>query len=468
MGLPEELRVNAFVDDQPVAASELADQISSYLYGKIYTPPEDMGVGGIDAPAPSDPKNWQDPNVGWGLILPENPNLGNAAKARAEDAPPPIQELVMKRGSAPVFRYDSKADHIGSLRRYYPDGSQDPQLVGSASGVGKGRLPRYLLIYATPDEIPWSVQFRLNHMAFVGRLDLEGEALENYVTALLDDWGGAPAKLNHAVIWAVDHGGNDITVLMRRAIAEKLHAEMSGPMAGGCEYIDGSQQGGATQAALIAKLVDKKPGLIVTTSHGMTGPLNDAAKMRSQMGLPVDSNYKLLDIDALTANWSPGGAIWYAHACCSAGNSAESRLADLMKPGSEVGKLLRGLANSGSSMAPLPRKLLGEKQPLRAFIGQVEPTFDWTLQHNRTNQILTKSTRDALFSRLYQPYPVGYALDELHRQSTKLKALQVEALLMNNEGIDNDDELLAFQLTAYDRESLVVLGDPVAAFPADE
>ncbi len=115
-------------------------------------------------------------------------------------------------------------------------------------------------------------------------------------------------------------------------------------------------------------------------------------------------------------------------------------------------------------MAPLPEALLGAPSPLRAFVGHVEPTFDWTLQHPRTGQILTNSTRRALYDRLYQPYPIGYALDELRRQATQLKAFLTAA--KGRVGKDGaKEELLALQLTASDRESLVILGDPTAVLP---
>jgi hypothetical protein len=37
-------------------------------------------------------------------------------------------------------------------------------------------------------------------------------------------------------------------------------------------------------------------------------------------------------------------------------------------------------ATAGARISPLPRALLGAEKPLRAFVGHVEPTFDWTLR----------------------------------------------------------------------------------------
>ena len=55
-----------------------------------------------------------------------------------------------------------------------------------------------------------------------GASDLTGEALSNYITALLNDWKDAQAKADHPVTWAVDKGPDDITHLMRYLIAEPI------------------------------------------------------------------------------------------------------------------------------------------------------------------------------------------------------------------------------------------------------
>ncbi len=293
-----------------------------------------------------------------------------------------------------------------------------------------GKLPRYLLIYGTPKEVPWQLQYALGHIAFTGRIDLTGAALENYVTALCNDWDGATAQPSKAVVWATFHGGSDITALMLGSIASKVYEDLRedddiGPDGALC--INGSVAD-ATHDTLQSALGEKHPGLVVTTSHGSTGPLDNAEVLRNDLGKLVDNDGALLNIDELLAAWQPGGAIWYAHACCSAGTSAKSAYEGVLEPGSAIDELLQGLTLAGDVTAPLPKALLGAPQPLRAFVGHVEPTFDWTLRSATTGQILTTSTRQALYRRLYQPLPIGLALDELHRQATQLHALHNAAV----------------------------------------
>jgi serine/threonine protein kinase len=80
----------------------------------------------------------------------------------------------------------------------------------------------------------------LNPVRFVGRLDLTGDSLANYVAALLNNWKDSASSYASPVVWAVDHGGGDITTLMRDQVAapifEALAADNEMPSA---TFIDG-------------------------------------------------------------------------------------------------------------------------------------------------------------------------------------------------------------------------------------
>lgn len=111
-------------------------------------------------------------------------------------------------------------------------------------------------------------------------------------------------------------------------------------------------------------------------------------------------------------------------------------------------------------VAPLPESLLGESEPLRAVIGHVEPTFDWTLQQPITRQFTTAPITTALYDEVYQPSPVGLAMSAVYGTLG---------------GICADDDRLAGGLSkanmlhrllvARDVQSMVILGDPTAVLP---
>lgn len=455
--LPDSLQINAWTDD----ASNRADPSATLAMGLLSRPLALTDMRML-APVPIDSRNWRDPRVGWGIVLPDVAGLAAAELARADDAPEPLRSLLADRAGT-VLRY--RGDRApGMVRRYYDDGSAPQDVLVSAQnfGTGRGQVPRYLLIYATPEVIPWSFQFEVQQTCFAGRLDLEGDALERYVEALRNDWGGSQSERLNSLIWAVDHDTVDITHLMRNAIARPLSERIrqDDEFRPGARFIDGID-GSATREALKTALVENRPRFVATTSHGATGPLDDVPRMRADLGLLVDSERQRLDPADLLNGWQPDGAVWYAHACCSAGALRQTAFTGLVREGSDVERILQGVAACGEMMSPLPRALLSAARPLRAFIGHVEPTFDWSVRHNRTGQFLTQPLLDALYQRLFAGEPVGMALDSCRRLASDLLNVALGDERRNLAAADGSPgDILAIQLMAKDWRALVVLGDP--------
>jgi hypothetical protein len=418
------------------------------------------------APAVMDLAQWTDPRVGWGVILPERTDMSGAEKAAGADAPEPIRNLLQARAPAPVLRWDSNLQN-GTLRRYDAAGTASEPSLSGARGIAQYAIPHYLLVVATPEEIPWGVQYRLQSDAFVGRLDLDPEGLANYVDALLGNWDAAGVDPRRPVVWAVDHGYPDITRLMRKVVAERLYDRLAND--GEFEMNSGLvTDGQATVEGLRQALANRRPAFVVTSSHGATMPLEDPSAMKTQLGLPVDHDRALLTPGFLLADLSTHGAIWYAHACCSAGGDARSRFEGLVGSDSSLGRTLGAIARTGACSAPLPRALLGAPKPLRAFIGHVEPTFDWTLRSPVTGEVISHHIVDALYGQLHLAHrpPVGLAMAAYFKQ--------VGGYLQDyTNTIDDIDNHVAgageaarrAKLIAYDRLAMVLLGDPTVCLP---
>jgi CHAT domain len=333
--LPPTLQANAW-SGEPVAGG-VADATGWSLGGGPLWKP----VTPMRPERAPDPADFTDVRVGWGLVLPDRPHLPEADRAGADDAPPALQALLDARApAARVFRYvPGPATGALSLRDYAA--GKDVAISGSPEGIGDGKLPKFLLLYGGPDVLPWGLQYQLNAGRHVGRLDVTGSALDNYVHALID---GFPASRYDApVVWSVDLG--DITEIMRTHIGAKLAARLCAdaemPHA---RFVDGAAST-ATIAELQAALVANTRSFAATTSHGMTGPLDEPDRMAATLGLPVDRLHALLDPEALLAQRQPAGTIWYAHACGSAGADASTAFAGLVAADSTVDKVLRGLAS---------------------------------------------------------------------------------------------------------------------------
>ncbi len=457
---PQQLRINAYVGGASGAWGVVPEEAKRWPLRNA--PPALRAF--LKPAAPADPRKWQHETVGWGIVAAEPPGAAANELAAGTDLPEPIQQLRKDRGGAPVLRFRKGWEHRFRLLRNYAAGV-DLAIGQSPPGVGRESIPRYLLIYGSPEDVPWELQYVLNAHYSVGRVHLAGEQLENYVAALRSGWKDSAADTKRAVVWAVDQGGSDITALMRDMVAQKVYEKLSqdGDLKAGAQFLDGV--GNATAGNLVAALESSRPALVVSTSHGQTYPLDNLKTLGECLGFLVDQDYVSAGPDSILANWKPDGAIWYAHACCSAGSLGQTLFEGLTEPGSEVDRILNGVAKLGDRVAPLPSAMLGCKKPLRAFIGHVEPTFDWTLQDPDTSQPLADSLQQALYTELYQPSPVGYAFRGWYDRLATLSASYEQELREFGRGGNTRDSMLKDSLSARDVKSTVILGDPTVTLP---
>jgi hypothetical protein len=450
---PEMLVINAW-DGKPIEPAKVGDKavgwaLKSRLDAEKYL-----------FPTPPDYRNWRDRRVGWGLVLRAKPGASKEAMASDEDAPQPIRDLRAARanedGPAPIFRYEPESAFNRTHLRNATSG-KSVYLRGTRYGVGAAEMPYYLLICGTPEEIPWHLQYTLNASRAVGRLALEEEALRSYVQACLNDWADAAAVITQTVVWATAY--DYMSRLMRDSVAAPIAARLAhdpdlGP---GALFLDG-KAAQASGVGLAQALAERRPALVVTTSHGQTGPLATPAQMTANLGLLVDQDETPLSPGAL-AGWEPGGAVWYAHACCSAGSDGESQFTGLVERDGMVDKTLQGVAALGSRVAPLPQVLLGAAHPVRAFIGHVEPTFDYTLRQ-ASGQHLTGPIVQALTEGLYSWEPVGLAMRRCYASLAEITALYLQNKPQIPGNPNAKAEVLYNELTGRDIQAMVLFGDP--------
>ena len=158
----------------------------------------------------------------------------------------------------------------------------------------------------------------------------------------------------------------------------------------------------------------------------------------------------------------------------SAGCDSPTAYKGLFEAGSPLDQTLNAIAKVGAGTAPMPRALLGAPKPARAFIGHVEPTFNWTLSFPPNRASLADGLKRAIIDNLCLGVPVGMAM------STHYEA--IGALLQNYESAQRQyntavgaeaqpylDMLICYsRVTAHDRASTVILGDPTVTMKVPE
>ncbi len=395
---------------------------------------------------------WQNEDRGWGVVVPARPGMSEDALRNLVDVHPVLKDVLTQRNGV-VLRYvqDDMAAAV-QLRDLRGGMSRDLDVAGGTVGQGHGEIPLYLMIVASPEEIPWAFQYTLQSKFRVGRLDLTDEGLANYCDALLNGFDDAGVGRRIAA-WSVSEPG-DITALIRARVAKPI---VDGLRAAGhtVDFADGEI--GTASVSDLESLLSGNPRLILTTSHGAT-PVG-APNLLDQLGRPVDDSHQVCHVPT---DYAPRGAVWFAHACCSAGVNGDSRVRALVA--GDTALLMDGLAALGSRTAPLPRELLGRPRPLRGFIGHVEPTFDWTLQHPKSNADLSQDLVAPFVEQLLKGRPLGGLLDRWHRGADTAKnALDQLREAFGKTGRKPPRQLPTFyRLMAEDRRSTVLLGDPAA------
>ncbi|MHA7207935.1 hypothetical protein [Arthrobacter sp. MDT1-65] len=418
----------------------------------------------------SDPTNWMSDEVGYGVLVPDTPVVPEGheyvwtkEKATGSALPKPIRRLLRARPKT-VLLYWNPLHGTRSVRRYFdsdPPHTSDLRIGLSQFGTARKQLPRFVLIAASPTSIPWEVQYAFALRHAVGRLPFDDDQGDSYISAMLDGsgWATSPPTSSSVTIWTVNHGTRDISHLMQNVLTKPLIEKCQGSIET-LTVVDGVD---ATTAGLVTALASK-PTLLVTSSHGAT-PLDERELVR-ELGLPVARDRTTVNIDALVES-VPGGAIWFAQACCSAGSSSRSNYTALLEEGTMARLIVDTVAGLASSVSPASLALLTRDPPVRAIFGHVEPTFDWTLRDPETKQRFGHDIISALTSQLHSGKPLGLILESYYAGVSSL----VSAWATRSDDFkDSHDrsilvEMTRLRLTAWDRQSLVLLGDPTVRIP---
>lgn len=161
-------------------------------------------------------------------------------------------------------------------------------------------------------------------------------------------------------------------------------------------------------------------------------------------------------------NSLPPGSVWFAQACCSAGSQAPSAYAHLLAEDTTARSVIDAVAGFGATVASAPSALLSRPNPVRAVIGHVEPTFDWTPKDNLTKQRLTADLIQALSSELHFGTPLGLAFGGYYAGAGQLAtewARQAELFRSTNDPA-LPRPLSWARLTAFDRAVAGAVGRP--------
>jgi len=399
---------------------------------------------------------------GWGVVFPPNasPAIREALAPLVEHRRSQAAARAERRFRAIEYRGESKTDFLRGLGA--GPGPADPD-----------RVPYYLLLVGTPEEIPWPFQHQLAVQYAVGRLCFETPeeyaAYARSVVASETIEQTSSDRTRRIALFAAANPDDRATRLMADHLVRPLAAALSTLPDGSVDTI---LEEAATRDRL-ARLLggEETPDLLFTATHGIGFAPGDPRQRAHQGALlchdwpgpraapgPIAADCYLSG-DDVADGARPGGLISFFYACHGMGTPQRDAYAQ------RGGTAERRLLAPQPFAARLPQRLLGHPAGgALAVIGHVERTWGYSFLWEGAGaqpQVFVDTLK-----RLLDGYPVGAALEPFALRFGEL-AVDLTGLL---EKISFDEpvdprELVRLWTAHNDARAYAVLGDPAVRLP---
>jgi len=416
--------------------------------------------------------------AGWGVIFPAYPTTDPDREAKEQRA------AAIREALAPLLQL--RRAQAGEAFAPWCQGADKSFRVGADSksswlarhGAGPGpadpdRVPYYLLIVGSPEEIPYRFQTQLDVQYAVGRLHFETlDGYAAYAANVVEAETRALARARRATFFGVANPGDPATALSATRLVEPLadalrdaHPDWT---------IEWEAPETATKTRLATLLSPTAPALLFSASHGMSFD-HDSPRQRPHQGallcqdwpgpqqwtgeIPQDFYFAG---DDLTGDADLGGLIAFFFACFGGGTPQHSAFAHYDRPGAAPG--------APPEIAPfpflarLPVQMLGRSRGALAVVGHVERAWSYSFDWGRAGAQTT--VFESTLTRLLKGHPVGSALEYFNERYAELATVLSDTLEDIDAGKRFDPYELAGMWTANnDARGYALIGDPAVRLP---
>lgn len=453
--------------------------------GQYLVPPMPLGqaaalVKGGGAEEPPAVTSWlrriwktiSQPHLGLPMdVEPTSVEQSGWAVVFHRDTPPEVRQAL-----EPLLA--RRREQVGPLFKTleYRTGEQrGPWLARHGVGAGSvepTKVPFYLLLVGSPEEIPYPFCHELDVEYSVGWLHFDtpdeyaryAESVVRYETA------AAVSQAKEVAFFAARHDFDAATQLSADRLVNPL---ADGTQSGGTASPGVAERRGyrtrkiwgdaATKSALTQLLVSDAPppAFLFTATHGMGFPLGDPRQSAGQGALlcqdwpgfgSMSPDHYFAASD-LPAEARVHGLMAFVFACYGGGTPAQDRF--LHKPGAPPPRIAER-----PFLSALPKALLAHPGGgALAVIAHVERAWGYSIiSPNAGPQLLPFQNT---IGRILVGQPVGYALKDFNERYAALSTSLSSQLEQVSFGAQVPDfELAAAWVERNDAEGYVVIGDP--------
>jgi hypothetical protein len=412
--------------------------------------------------------------AGWGVIFPAVAADGEEAREQASiiEALSPLLALRKAQATKLGDRYKEFRGTLG----YRPGESKQKYLARLGAGPGPAdpdKVPYYLLIVASPQAIPYTIQYQIDVQYAVGRLHFDTvEEYANYARSVVAaETGGFSLSRDIAFI-GVANSDDSSTQLSRKnlvgPLADLAESWQDVPGWNVRRYFDGD-----ANKANVTQLFGgpKTPALMFSASHGMGFAKGNPLQERRQGALllqdwPGPKQWRqaigedfYFSGDDLRSDAGMLGMIAFNFACYGAGTPEYD---DFSK---QTFKQRKPIADR-PFIAELHRKLLGHpKGGALATIGHVERAWGYSFMWGSGSkgvQAAQLAVFESTLKALMKGMPVGMAVEYFNERYAEM-ATDLSVLIEELEYTPDaaDAYTLANMWTSSnDARGYAVIGDP--------
>jgi hypothetical protein len=334
------------------------------------------------------------------------------------------------------------------------------------------KLPYYLLIVGSPNEIPYSFQYQLDVQYAVGRIHFDQlEDYYRYAVSVVEAEKNGFNLARQAAFFSPANEDDPATQLSA--------AELVAPLA---DYLEGDQpdwqvqiklKDQAHQADLDQLLhASQAPALLFTASHGMAFPNGDNKQYPHQGALlcqdwpgpkahsgPIPEDY-YYSADKLAGDANLFGMLAFFFACYGAGTP---HMDDFHRRAFTEPKEIAPAA----FLSRLPQAMLSHpKGGALAVVGHVERAWGYSFMWEGVGQDLV--TFESTMKRLTEGHPIGSALEYFNSRYAELSTDLTTEIDETAETNQNEVKLAGLWTANKDARNYMIIGDPAVKLVAAE
>jgi hypothetical protein len=419
-----------------------------------------------------------DPNdlaqAGWAVVFPVV-DAGSEAASRQAAIRDALAPLLAHRRAAAGALYREYAGELG----YQAGETKQQYLARLGAGPGPARpqkVPYYLLLVASPDEIPFRIQYQLDVHYAVGRIAFDTvEDYARYAHSVVDAETGRAARPRRAAFFGVSNPNDAATRLSADHLILPL-VEYAGGRRGQHGFTVDSHVGDAATRGQLTELLGDAPALLFTASHGMGFPCGDAGQRERQgailcqdwggPGTPVAREHYFTGED-IPAGADLRGMIGVLFACYGGGTPTRDEFTRRALGEAEARQLA-----PAALLARLPQRLLAHPGGgALAVVAHIDrawgSAFLWMDPYGERATQRHLDVFESLLDCVLGGKRLGYGMEAFNLRYAELAAdlsERIEQIQIYDEHYE-DAELAHMWICNSDARNYAVIGDPAVRIP---